>query len=82
MQEEYALVLAQLRLAGEVDDFHLHGMSHSQDLSLPISRESGRGREIANVQDQALRQRKLLVYWSREDRSISPCLLLRHSRSI
>jgi hypothetical protein len=27
MQEEYALVLAQLKLAGQVDDFHLHGMS-------------------------------------------------------
>jgi hypothetical protein len=29
MQEEYALVLAQLKLAGQDDDFHLHGMSPS-----------------------------------------------------
>jgi nuclear pore complex protein Nup160 len=27
MREEYALVLAQLKLAGQVDDFHLHGGS-------------------------------------------------------
>ena len=29
MKEEYALVLAQLKLAGQVDDFHLHGESFS-----------------------------------------------------
>lgn len=29
IKDEYALVLAQLKLAGQVDDFHLHGQSFS-----------------------------------------------------
>jgi hypothetical protein len=40
MQEEYALVLSQLKLAGQDDDFHLHGMSlKSSGMSLMKRRQ-------------------------------------------
>jgi hypothetical protein len=49
MQEEYALVLAQLKLAGQVDDFHLHGMSFSFAFSpRKKGKCEGERREMAN----------------------------------
>jgi hypothetical protein len=57
MQEEYALVLSQLKLAGQIGDYHLHGMFLMVLL-------------MADVQDLARHQRKWLACWSSEARSI------------
>ena len=63
MQEEYALVLAQLKLAGQDVDFHLHGMC----LSSPD--ESCEVLELI-FQDLARHQKRLLVYLFNVDRLI------------